>query len=498
MPRSDFKTYGAGSAIPHCVTASFFVVVTALAVVLSACGGAGTGNPAPATAEDGRPGAGSGTAASPHGADEITPPAPSTARGIPDPSGVVPGPDVSSLLATMSGEDLAGQLLMVSVEGTVGLSPRSARLLHELRPGAVILFGYNLGADPVDTAVLTQAIRTGVSGLPPFVAIDHEGGKVFRFGRRLTRLPAAAAMGVSGAAVSGPAMTAALKVAETAGAIAGTELALLGITMNLAPVAESLDGFNDAFLGDRAWSDDPRAAGTLAAAWAVACQSAGTLSVGKHFPGNAAGDPHRVLPRMTVPRVRLEGAYLAPFRALIDAGVGAIMMSHAVVEAMDPEMPASLSPGVLALLRNELGFTGIILTDDLSMAAVAASVSRVNASSGTVTTPSADRTPGQLAGMAAVAAIRAGVDMVMVTGHDEARAVSDALQSAVRDGSITETRLKDAVTRILRAKIRYGLMDAENPEYQVDRNVLGGQLDAAVHQNRQALADAIAEAADYR
>jgi|GEM_PF-2880424 len=269
--------------------------------------------------------------------------------------------------AAMSDEELVGQAMIIGVDGVGELSNGSRAILSLVRPGAVILFGFNVAEDPRSVASLAADIRSAAgvpaladgAALPPFVAIDHEGGAVFRFKGGLTRLPPARTMGRAGAAA-----------AAAAGAAAGSELRAVGVTMNAAPVVEALTQANRAFLADRAWSDDPATSGRLAAAFIEACQSSGAAAVAKHFPGNAAADPHRGLPVLDVSRAALEGAFLAPFRRAVDAGVSAIMLSHALVPAIDPGLPVSLSPLAIALLKDELGFRGIVLTDDLQMAAL--------------------------------------------------------------------------------------------------------------------------------
>jgi beta-N-acetylhexosaminidase len=311
----------------------------------------------------------------------------------------------------MTDEELVGQALMIGVDGSERLAEASASILRTIRPGAVLLFGYNISPELGTVAALTAAIRGAVEvaggaqatvgaqategaqaaggagaaaiAVPPLVAIDHEGGQVYRFKGGLTKLPSARAMGRAG-----------LGAARVAGRAAGEELRALGIGMNMAPVAEASTADNLAFLGDRAWSDDPDRAGRLAAAFIRASQAEGTAAVAKHFPGNAEGDPHVGLPVLGVSRAVLEGSYVAPFRRAVQAGVSAVMLSHALVPALDPGRPASLSPSVIAYLKGELGFRGIVITDDLHMAALSGS--------------------GGPEG-AALEALKAGVDLLMVS-----------------------------------------------------------------------------------
>lgn len=363
-----------------------------------------------------------------------------------------------ALVASMGDDELIGQLLMIGVAGVSHLAPSSLQQLNDVRPGAIILFGYNVSTVPQDMAALTAAIReaAAVRGLPPFIAIDHEGGSVYRFKGGLTRLPSAMVLGAAG-----------IQAASAAGAAAGSELRALGITLNLAPVVEALNASNRAFLVDRAWSTDPAASGRLAWSFAAACQSQGVAACAKHFPGNGPADPHAALPVLGAASAELDAEYLEPFRPAIRGGVSVIMLSHAVVPALDPSAPASLSAPVVAALRERLGFRGIVLTDDLVMAALS-------------------RAGGP--GVAAVAALSAGADMLMVSGGPAVDSVRTAVRAALADGRLPRARLEDAAVRIVAQKLRFGL-DAETA---ADRQSRLAALGQTVERNRSALMSATA------
>ncbi|MBN2873601.1 MAG: hypothetical protein JXM71_00775 [Spirochaetales bacterium] len=367
----------------------------------------------------------------------------------------------AALVAQMDDRALAGQVVMMGVDGLDEPSAASVEALGLIKPGAVVLFGFNISLDPRAVASLTRGIRSAVgdTGLPPFVAIDHEGGSVYRFKGGLTRLPSARAMG---AASSGGATA----VAVAAGAAAGSELFALGITMNLAPVVEAAGNGSGSFMGDRVWSDSPYLAGLLSGAFIEACQREGVAAVAKHFPGNAAVDPHRGLPVIAAPRVVIEGAYYAPFRAAIGAGASAVMLSHALVPALDPDAPASLSSRVIASLKGELGFDGIVMTDDLVMAALDGY--------------------GDL-GEVAIAALRAGVDMLMLSGGRPAAQAWSAIVTALQEGTLPRSRLQDAAIRIVRQKLALS-MDAEGDDGWDARL---DAFESTVEGNRAALAAAL-------
>lgn len=378
---------------------------------------------------------------------------PASGPGVPQPPAIDPRQAAAlafessarAIVARLSDEELVGQTLIIGVEGRKSLSNGSRSIVKTIKPGAVILFGFNVAEDPRSMALLTADLRaagglgsrelsangnpaatgapSGAATVEPFVAIDHEGGPVFRFKSGLTRLPSARTMGRAGLAAAG-----------VAGTIAGSELRALGIGMNVAPVVEALTELNRDFLADRIWSATPEEAGTLSAAFIEACQKEGTAAVAKHFPGNARADPHRDLPVLQISRQELDEVYLPPFRAAIEAGVSAIMLSHVLVPALDRKVPVSVSGAAIGFLKKDLGFRGIVMTDDLQMAALAGL--------GGV-------------GSAALAAMSAGADMLMVSGGRTALDVHAAMLRALGDGTLARKRLEDAAVRIIAQKLRY-------------------------------------------
>lgn len=355
-------------------------------------------------------------------------PTPSVPEPPPDPwAGYVER--ARDLAAGLSLEAACGQLVMTGISGRGVLDQSSRLLLSELSAGAVVLFGFNIPTEARDLKpVLDQvreAARTAGAGIPLFIAVDHEGGDVFRFREGVSRLPSARALGDAGP-----------EAVSRAGAVAGRELKALGINLNLAPVAEAWDARNGGFLGTRAFSADPERAGALAAAFLSAQQAEGTAAAAKHYPGNGAEDPHKTVPVVRVSLQEILEFYELPFRRVVEAGTAMVMLSHAVFPALDPDAPASLSPAVIGRLKGELGFRGVVLTDDLAMKALT-----------------------KEGGAAAVSAVRAGADMVMASGGRVAREAYRALLEAVRNGGLPEERIRDAAARILAQKIRFGLID---------------------------------------
>jgi beta-N-acetylhexosaminidase len=205
--------------------------------------------------------------------------------------------------------------------------------------------------------------------------------------------------------------------------------------MNLAPVAEVLTGENRAFLDDRSYGPNPLFVERAAAAFIRGMDAAGISCVVKHFPGNTSADPHEEAAVMSADRAELD-RMTSPMAALIRSGIPAVMASHVLVPARDPERIASLSPRVIGTwLRGELGFDGIVLADDFSMGAVS----------------------GLSPEEAAVAALNAGVDMVMAWPANLA-SIHNAILAALGDGRLSRDRLVEAAGRLLYEKLRRGII----------------------------------------
>ena len=323
---------------------------------------------------------------------------------------------------------LAGQLFVVDFSGTEPCVDIE-RLIADGGVGGVILFDKNI-ADPPQVARLTNALQrlAARANVPPLlVAVDQEGGPVVRV--RGTEFPSAMAFGATGDA----------SLVAAAAGVTARELRAVGIHMNCAPVLDVNNNPANPVIGVRSFGEDPARVAQMGGRAITAMQAAGVLATAKHFPGHGdtSLDSHLTLPTVAHPRSHLDAVELLPFREAIRAGVAGVMTAHVVYPALDPEVPATLSPAIIGLLRQTLGFDGLVVTDSMRMQAIA------------------DRyTPGA----AAVAAVRAGVDVVLACGPVEAqREALEAVRSAARDGRIPEGRIREAARRVLAAKRRLGL-----------------------------------------
>jgi beta-N-acetylhexosaminidase len=219
--------------------------------------------------------------------------------------------------------------------------------------------------------------------------------------------------------------------------------------MNLAPVVELLGEGNAAFLGSRSYGSSGAVVDAAAGAYIEGLQSESVAAVAKHFPGNAAADPHKVLPKLEVSEAAYERDYLPRFASAIRRGVSSVMLSHVLFEALDAVNPSSLSPKIVrGELRGRLGFRGLAITDDLGMNAL-----------------SLTHSPEE----AAVAALNAGADLLMLVDMGQAPRVQAAIVEAVKEGKLSQSRLDEAVHRVLSLKSRYK-MDVElDPKLRASR-----------------------------
>jgi beta-N-acetylhexosaminidase len=329
---------------------------------------------------------------------------------------------------------LAGQVLIVGFPA--GPLPDSlARLASQNAIGGFILFRRNLvtggsdGTAPLQRsaeqlslaqiadqhAALIDACR---SPLPPLIAIDQEGGRVARLKAPVLELPP---MRVLGALDD-------IELTFRAGRTLGRQLKALGVSLNFAPVLDVDSNPANPVIGDRSFGSDPERVARHGASFARGLQSAGIAACGKHFPGHGDTelDSHLALPRVRLALDRLNGIELLPF-ALAHEACASIMTAHVVFDAIDPDRPATLSPSALSILRERIGYRGLIVSDDLEMRAII---------------------DHHGIGDAACDAIASGCDALLVCSEPELtlQAHGALLERAARDATF-RARLEDAARR---------------------------------------------------
>ena len=328
----------------------------------------------------------------------------------------------------MTASTLALQVLMPAFTGPT-LPDEWAELLGR-GLGSICLFGSNIG-DGSGVRALTDAIHAANPAC--VIATDEEGGDV-------TRLHALAGSPVLGAAALGAVHDVALT--RAVGRMVGADLVAAGIDLAIAPVADVNSNPDNPVIGTRSFSSDPGVAAAHVSAWVHGLQDTGVAACVKHFPGHGdtGEDSHLTLPVVDAPLETLRRRELVPFAAALAAGARTVMTSHIVVPALDPELPATLSPAVLGLLREELGFRGVIVTDALDMAGALVpeeGASRSGASRGI---------PG-----AAVLSLLAGADLLCLGADKSVRLVDEiqaAIVAAVDSGRLPLARLEQAAERV--------------------------------------------------
>jgi len=320
-----------------------------------------------------------------------------------------------------------GQLLIGSLASTT-ITPELRSLAREFSLGGVILFSRNIEA-PEQVAELSIDTQALAGEMPLWVSVDQEGGRVARLRKPFTEWPPMAVLGRSGST----------ELAARFAAALAAELKAVGITLDYAPVLDIHTNPKNPVIGDRALSEDAAMVARLGAAIIDELQRHGVAACGKHFPGHGdtSVDSHLELPLVEHPPDRIRRVECVPFREAIRTDVAFIMTAHVLVPSLDEERPATLSPRIVQdMLREELGYQGVILSDDLEMKAIARSYAVPEA---------------------AVQAIAAGCDGVLICSGDvEVQAATlEALVHAVEEGRIPFKRLEDALKRLRRAKERF-------------------------------------------
>ncbi len=324
----------------------------------------------------------------------------------------------------MTPREAVGPLLMIGFEGD-SLSPRTEAFIRQNHIGGVILFSRNIRS-PTQCAQMTQALRQSAPNL--LIAVDQEGGRVARLGHPFTAFPTARRLGTYDRPDTS------YRCAEAMAA----EMNAVGINMDFAPVLDVDTCSDNPVIGDRAFGPTPQQVARHATAVIAGLQEHGVIACGKHFPGHGdtSSDSHLTLPVVGHSPARLHAVELVPFVEAIRAGVAAIMTAHVLYPQWDDRWPASLSSKIVTdLLRNALGFDGLIITDDLEMKGVAEQ--------------------GSLPDVALLA-LQAGSDMALICHTESAQqAALEALIHAAEVGTLPAAHLAASRERICRLQKRF-------------------------------------------
>ena len=379
-----------------------------------------------------------------------TPAATPSATPTPTPE-PTPTPDpVAEALAAMTTQEKVGQLLVAGIGGTEA-GEDGLQAVQDYQVGGVILFGRNVESAQ-QLADLTNELKTlNGDNTPLFLCVDQEGGRVDRMPPEVDDLSSA----YDYIAAGGDPLE--------RGKVLAAQCAAFGFNLDFSTCLDIWSNPDNTVIGDRAYGSDPHTVTSAGLAVNQGLEQGGVIPVVKHFPGHGdtSTDSHVDLPVVDKTAEELQEFELIPFQAAIDQGTPCVMVAHILMTQIDPDLPASLSPKVVdGLLRQEMGFDGVVCTDDLTMGAIS-------------------NTYGM--GEAAVMAVEAGCDLLLVCHEaDNLTAARDALLSAVDAGRISMERLDESVYRILSLKQEYGLTN--DPVDQPDIEALNAGIQAILPQ----------------
>jgi len=342
----------------------------------------------------------------------------------------------------VNSEESIGQKILLAFEGKEP-SPEIIAALKNYKPGGLTLFRSLNIENPAQVRQLTESLQRFARSLnlpPLLIATDQEGGQLMAIGEGTTPLPGNMALGAAGSA----------ELAWKAGAVLGQELAAMGINVDYAPSCDVNINPRNPVIGTRSFGENPDAVARLAVAMIEGIQSQGVAATAKHFPGHGdtASDPHYGLPSILHSLERLGQVELPPFRSAISAGAKLVMSAHLALPALDgPDAPpATLSRRILyGLLREELGFDGVIVTDAMDMHAIR---------------------QGDALGDDAVRAAAAGADLLLLTSNpDDQRRVYESLLQALQSGQLDREATSTSVERIL--SLKHWLAGQPQPDLSV-------------------------------
>lgn len=339
---------------------------------------------------------------------------------------------IPEMVGGMSLDEKIGQMIFAGIEGTSS-NAEAERLVRDYKVGGIILNGENI-TTPSKTVEYINDLkaRNSINKVPLFFGIDQEGGRITKLPGDLRAIPTNLEIGK----MNDPAFSFEL------GTVLGKLVKAYGFNINFAPVLDVNSNPDNPVIGDRSFSANPDVVSTLGIQTMKGIQSENIIATIKHFPGHGdtSVDSHLELPTVNKSLAQLEDLELIPFKSAIDEGADMVMVAHILLPKLDQKYPSSMSKAIMTeLLRKQLEFDGVIITDDMTMDAIAGNYD---------------------IGNAAVRSVKAGSDIVMVAhDYDKMIHVIEELKKAVEQGDISEERINESVTRILQLKEEYGIED---------------------------------------
>lgn len=320
--------------------------------------------------------------------------------------------------------DNFGQLIITGIKGLT-LTAEETEFIKEGKIGGVILFAHNF-EDPAQLAELVNSIQKLRDEYPLFISVDHEGGRVIRFKKHFTQFPAMLDL----AKMNSP------KLIYEVHEVMAKELAACGINLSFSPCCDVLTNPGNKVIGDRAYGDNAEDVGKHISAAIRGLQTNGVIACAKHFPGHGGTtkDSHFDLPLVKTSLDEIREVELQPFIKASKARVEMMMMAHLMVDALDHELPTTLSPKAYDFLRSETKFSKIVITDDMEMKAIA------------------DRYSIE---QAAVKALKAGTDILLYRFAEDAMKALEAIREAVKTKELKKDQLSEKLQRIENCKKEY-------------------------------------------
>ena len=361
----------------------------------------------------------------------------------------------SEVVSKMSLEEKIGQMILAGISGTT-MDANTKKLVNQFHIGGIIFYKNNFNT-PAQTIQLVNQLKTeNSSRLPLFLSTDQEGGRVTRLPGGLTNFPTNEQIGkVNNREFS-------YKI----GTLLGRELKEFGLNLDFAPVLDINSNPNNPVIGDRSFGNNLEIVSELGIQTMKGIQSQNVISTIKHFPGHGdtSVDSHLDLPIVNKSLKELKELELIPFERAIDDGADVVMVAHILLPKLDKTNPASMSKAIMTdLLRDQLSFNGVIITDDMTMGAI---------------------TEHFDIGKAAVESVKAGSDIILV-GHNYNNVVEiiSSLKTAVQNGEISEQRLNESTERIIQLKRKYNINDkkVKNPNINEINNSINSLLNNYLH-----------------
>lgn len=348
---------------------------------------------------------------------------------------------IAEKIEGMTIDEKIGQMIFAGVSG-VEPNTETEQLLHKYKVGGIIFNKKNM-TNPSQTLAYVNYLKVNNSEnkVPLFLGIDQEGGRVSKLPGELLDTPTNSEIGMT----NDPSLSYQL------GSVFGKLVRTYGFNMNFAPVLDVNSNPDNPVIGDRSFGGSPNLVSEFGMEMMKGIQSEKIVSVIKHFPGHGdtSVDSHLELPVVNKSISELEKLELIPFRHAVNNGADMVMIAHLLLPKIDSNFPSSLSKVIITdLLRNEIGFNGVIITDDMTMEAITGNFE---------------------IGEAAVTSVKAGSDIIMVAhNYEKILEVISGLKKAIEDGGIQEERINESVTRILTLKEKYGITDSWSEKVNIN------------------------------